>query len=34
VPDAGHAALGEEAAAQDAHEQDMTLRDGPEAHTS
>ena len=33
VPDAGPEALGE-AAAQDAHEQDMTLRDGPEAHTS
>ena len=34
VPDAGHAALGEAEAAQDAHEQDMTLRDGPEAYTS
>jgi hypothetical protein len=29
VSDAGHAALGEQGAAQDTHEQDMTLRDGP-----
>ena len=29
VSDAGYAALGEQGAAQDTHEQDMTLRDGP-----
>ena len=34
VPDAGQAALVEKAAAQDAPEQGLTSRDGPEAHAS